>query len=274
MAKRERLEAVAALIRRHEPDLVGLQELTPRTAQLLLSDPFVREHYAASDAGSGASVGGYGTLVLSRLPVAAQWTRELPTRMWRDLRSVEVAVNGETLLFSTVHLESLQSARTRREQLAEIAKEHASRGAPHRVLCGDFNFDSTRNYVEGFGELENKALGELLPEYVDVWPALRPREAGLTFDTESNPMLRGHRPERMRYDRIVLCSRPPARSDGGEGGGAGAAAAAAAAGRWVPEQIELLGTQPFGRHRETGVELVPSDHYGLLATLRFERPRV
>jgi hypothetical protein len=41
-------------------------------------------------------------------------------------------------------------------------------------------------------------LKAVLPEYVDVWPALKPDSAGYTFDSHVNTML-----ERPRQDEQV-----------------------------------------------------------------------
>ena len=77
---------------------------------------------------------------------------------------------------------------------------------PRALLCGDFNFDSQRNF-SGTGPLENNCLEAVLPDFVDVWPLLRPADRGFTFDSERNPVI--HKPERMRYDRVCVRKATP-----------------------------------------------------------------
>ena len=144
----------------------------------------------------------------------------LPTRMGRSLLVSQFAhpsLGGDPALVhavATVHLESLNSERARAEQL-DICRAHL-RPFSNAVLCGDFNFDSTQTWGDWrpgarprpAAELENHVLARALPDFVDVWPLLRPEDAGITFDGASNPCVHD-RAERMRYDRIVL--KQPAR---------------------------------------------------------------
>merc|ERR1712032_33940 len=98
----------------------------------------------------------------------------------------------------TVHLESLANHPTRESQLLNCKAALAPYS--NAVLVGDFNFDSERNFQAPHEPLENEALARIMPEFVDLWPALR-RERGLTFDSSVNPYI--CRPEHMRYDRVM-----------------------------------------------------------------------
>ena len=67
----------------------------------------------------------------------------LPTRMGRSLLVAELASGELPCTVGTVHLESLDSAPTRREQL-EVAHHVLERCRQPSILCGDFNFDASQ----------------------------------------------------------------------------------------------------------------------------------
>lgn len=226
-----RCDAVLAMIARHRPHLVGLQEVTERFLQRALAHPAVRE-YAVSDAW-GPTLGSYGVWLLSRLPLARLTLTDLPTNMGRRLLAADVALAGGPLRFATVHLESLSDyALARAAQLKKIFPALAT--APEAILCGDFNFHDGARF-------ETAALD---PAYLDLWPARHPAHPGFTEDTEVNWMrldLKA-RDEQVRLDRVLL--RSP---------------------RWVVEEMRRLGKDPVAPELP---RVFPSDHFGLLAELR------
>jgi len=116
------------------------------------------------------------------------------------------------------------------------------------LLCGDFNFDSERNYNADDGKpLENESIREFFGDYIDVWPTVNSHDDGKTFDTERNTMLRQPMPERMRYDRILLKSH-----------------------RWRPAAMELIGTSAFMTDGIVNpLDVFPSDHFGLYLELQW-----
>jgi len=111
------------------------------------------------------------------------------------------------VVIGCVHLESLDNANLRREQLAICKKKLDKLGGKDNdaMLVGDFNFCSYRNYNPEITPLENKVLSEMIPSFVDLWPRLHPGTKGYTFDSENNTLI--SRYERMRYDRIMVRSK-------------------------------------------------------------------
>jgi hypothetical protein len=108
-----------------------------------------------------------------------------------DGGSVDVVV-------ANVHLESMAQAWRRRQQLLETIadlslpdaatgtdKTNANNTTTLSFIVGDFNFDCRQNFVVDDGEpLENNVVSDdcAAAGFADVWPALRSREHGATFD--------------------------------------------------------------------------------------------
>ena len=104
----------------------------------------------------------------------------------------------------------------------------------HAILMGDFNFCSSTT--------EN---ANILPAYLDLWPALHPSDPGYTENTDINRMranFSGKHPN-VRIDRVLLRS---------------------AGRRFEGRNIRLLGTSPISAELP---DAFPSDHFGLCASL-------
>ena len=200
----QRCSALLAELGRRRPDVVALQEVTPRLLEAVLAEPWVRAAYRVSE----RAVGRYQVILLSRLPIRRMAEVGLPTEMGRRLLIAELACG---LTVATVHLESTsEEMRARATQLAIIQPALAAH-YEDALLVGDMNFTPD-------APLENAALD---PTFVDVWPSLRLDEPGYTVDSEVNTMrLRAMRTtSRKRIDRMFLRSQ-----------------------RWQARSIELVGT--------------------------------
>lgn len=142
------LEAIADVLRRLQPDLVGLQEVhcylpppyvfrdQPRQLRKLLG----MELYFGRALGLGPV--GYGNAILSRVPV--QQVRSLPLPLTRQrkgleprgLMEVRVTLGGRTLRFLNTHLGLTPEQRLR--QVERIGKELRASAEPV-ILAGDLN---------------------------------------------------------------------------------------------------------------------------------------
>ena len=112
------------------------------------------------------------------------------SNMGRHLLAMSCEIDGKgksrNVNVGCVHLESLNYAKIRKEQLRACN----SLLPPGRsILVGDFNFCSERNY-DGSLPLENDCLSDVIPSYQDVWQKLKPGDKGYTFDSQINKMLR------------------------------------------------------------------------------------
>lgn len=167
-----------------EADLIVLQEVTPRSARLLLSQEWVRTGYYSSAAPDSEGLSPSGQLILSR------WWGRFQHSELQSGKRVTLGRLTEMQL-AAVHLSSDLNAdaqELRGRQLDEIV----SKLDPQVCTClvGDFNQD---------GPLE-------LPGFVDLWSQLRPGLAGYTYHPGANPLasLTSTRGLPARFDRVLL----------------------------------------------------------------------
>jgi tyrosyl-DNA phosphodiesterase 2 len=224
----QRYRALAELFRDRRPDVIVMQEVTPRALRIFIDQPWVRDQYVRVSA-VGGDAGNYGMLMLSRVPVARATHSRLPTRQSRAFLEAELAVNGARITICCVHLDSgKSSARLRGWQLRRIFG--SQRNSEDAVLLGDFNMRDTENE-------------RITAPYCDVWPTLRPDDPGFTEDTTINHMRFDARNKKrhVRFDRVLLKGN-----------------------RWRAADIELLGTKPISPELP---RVFPSDHFGVACRL-------
>ena len=224
----QRYIAIAELLSRNMPDVIVFQEVTPAALTVFLAQPWIRDSYLRA-AVTGADLGNYGMLMLSRLPINRATYTRLPTRLARGFLNAEFTINGNPQVICSVHLESGKTASWLRAlQLRRIFR--ALRGADNAVLLGDFNMPDTEN-------------DRIKSPYCDVWPSLRPSDDGFTEDTSVN-LMRGdskNKRRQVRFDRVLLT---------GPG--------------WAAASIDLLGTEPIS---SVHPRVFPSDHFGVKCRL-------
>lgn len=179
----ERRDALVEELARLRPDVIALQELTYEHVDALST-----LSYASTLEISDWS-GGYGVAIYTRLPIASMRELALPSEMGRSLVTVEL---GSGLTIATTHLESLDEAERRIEQIEIIQRRLASRD---RVIwCGDFNL-----------EPKSREQAAIDPSWRDAWTALHPDDPGYTVDTDINTMryqLKEKRTQK-RIDRVL-----------------------------------------------------------------------
>lgn len=229
----ERFTALFDLVRECRPDVIALQEVTPRHLQHILTLEWVRREFWISDA-EGATLEPHGVFLLSRLPLHRLALYELPSEKDRKLLLAKLGLGSRSVCVGSLHLESSANATPLRlAQLDSILPEML--GVPHTILMGDFNFDPAQ-------EPEQSRLDW---HYLDLWEELRAPEAGYTEDTEINRMrlLHKNKEKQVRFDRILIRSGSPG---------------------WKPESVRLIGTRPIAPELP---EVFPSDHFGLAGSL-------
>ncbi|NBD13103.1 poly(A) polymerase [Corallococcus silvisoli] len=249
LATERRTPATLALLRDTDADVIALQEVTPPFLRALLAEPWVREHYWLTEGPGATTVVPYGQVLLSRIPLASVWQRGFS----RDKRLVaaELRFSDATLWVATPHLTSNRdasgaAARTVQVQAlldwARALEGTSPSESPDLMLAGDFNFGDGAPEAEAFARAG----------FLDAWSALRPSEAGETFNPRLNPLaaLTTVSGRLQRLDRILVASP---------------------SGRFAPEAIGLFGEAPVkGPPAPTGEPLFASDHFGVRCVLRRE----
>ena len=166
------LQAAIGVIRQHDPDIIGLQEIDRFWARsayqdepAVLSTALGLEHrcYAANLDHPPDSHADrphqYGTLILSRFPIRSCGTTPLPRtgeNEQRGFTSAVIDVRGVPLQFYDTHLHT--TAADRLLQTAAIAQAIDAAGAGATILVGDFNARPTA-----------AELQPLLARFADAW---------------------------------------------------------------------------------------------------------
>jgi endonuclease/exonuclease/phosphatase family metal-dependent hydrolase len=144
------LDAVAAVIKKENPDLVGLQEvdqLTKRSgnveeAKILAEKTGLKyQFFKAIDHDGGE----YGVAILSRFPISNGTKIALPQVAKgepRVLSYVEVTLPGrETITFANTHLDATRPDSNRVVQMKAILNELAKKKGPV-IVVGDLNCEA------------------------------------------------------------------------------------------------------------------------------------
>jgi len=221
------------------PDVLCLQEVREELAASIRTSAALLRCYAISP----NDVSPYGNLLLVRHELSPIFKETpFPSQMGRSLLLAEcrpaTARDDSSLAVATVHLESLNNAPTRAKQL-RIAQSALDR-YQRVLLAGDFNFDSSQNFGDWSAVpprpprpereasdddeanpwagaplkrpregLENDIIGQVLPDYIDMWPTLHAEsDGGHTFDGSRNVYVADPE-EIMRYDRVLAKGAVP-----------------------------------------------------------------
>jgi endonuclease/exonuclease/phosphatase family metal-dependent hydrolase len=236
-----RLAALVAGLDRLAPDVVCLQEVSPhpqlsRPQSELVAQMCHFPHHVFSGSGYWGERE-EGLAILSRYPIVGSVRTVLPKFQGDTVRQVFVAeLDAESRLILVANTHLAFPLHMRRERVAQVAvlmaalKDCRERfGARSLVLCGDFN-----------DMPDSPAIRTLLdsdPVLVDAFASLHPQDHGHTFSSK-NPYVRVAPGEEGRIDYIF------------------------ASGELVLDACDIVFDGGNGLQ-------IASDHFGLLATLRF-----
>jgi len=240
-----RMDALGKVVQECDPDLIAFQEITADIMALITSQKWAKEYYVTDPEAKLVEKNlGYGNVMLSKMRFHECAMKNLDTRMGRKaMLGTCIVKSNPQLSFGTFHLEShTEDAPVRKKQLQ--AFKDLTEVCSHVILIGDTNFTS---------DSESKWLG---PRFKDVWQEIHQKtkedeetNQGLTFDTVTNKMCaeeyknRNLGEKRKRLDRCFFTHETI-----------------------EPISVRILGLQPY----IPGSSEYISDHYGIVAKLRFK----
>jgi len=235
-----RKRLIAEEIRRHSPDMVGLQEVVSdpqfdedgknqavQIAELLPGYEAVSSLRTVPGAGRPIKA---GLAILSRLPMVETNDMDLTYSVElnphpRVVLGARIKVSGKELYFVVTHLSTHAPDRlVEAKELAHFIERYSS-GLPV-VVVGDFNEEPHEPvilFMKGLNEIDGTKL-----KFKDAWEEVRPDEEGFTYKTP-DPY--------MRIDYI-----------------------------FVTPSIEVLECQLVCNEPDAN-GVYPSDHLGVLATI-------
>ena len=250
VAQAERLEALGKVIETCDAHVVCLQEVTPQALFVLRAQPW----WDAYVVGPKPPLQEYFSMMLFKRVVRSEVLKRdqyafRNSQMGRYLDVVShmrCPSSRATFALGTSHLESYISAsRTSARERAVQMSECFSWLNQHEnaIFMGDTNWDDKDGAVP-------------LPDgWRDAWLEARPGDPGFTYDARKNAMLRGYLQKRL--DRAFVKLK-----------------------HFDVKRVEMVGTDPIpgvtyhktvsnrGKAQILELPVVPSDHFGLLLTLR------
>ena len=250
VATSARLEALGKVIAECDPHVLCLQEVTPQSMFALRA----QEWWDGYVVGPKPPLQEYFSMMLFKRELGGELVRRdqhafRNSQMGRYLDVVSYMRcphSGVNFAVGSSHLESYinanrTSANERRVQIAECFS-HLNKH-PNAIFMGDTNWDDKDGAVK-------------TPEgWRDAWLELRPDDPGYTYDAKKNAMLRGYLQKRL--DRAFVKLK-----------------------HFEVKKIEMVGTEPIpdvtyhktvsnrGKAEILELPVLPSDHFGLLLTLR------
>ena len=248
-----RQPAILETLRRVDADIICLQEAWQTRDGEDQAGGFAAAlgYHSVYVAGLGLDLApeSLGNAVLSRWPITSSEGRALPAPAGLDeLRSVVRAdidgPRGPIEVFST-HLNwRLDQSHVRVEQVAalcELVQETKSRRTYPPILCGDFNAEAMSDEIRSLTGLSKPPAPKLV--FYDAWRATGAPGPGYTW-ARANPFTAlDLTPGEARID-YVFVGHPHERAAG------------------EPVSCRVVGDEPVD-----GIQ--PSDHYGVVAELRY-----
>jgi endonuclease/exonuclease/phosphatase family metal-dependent hydrolase len=141
------IDAIAALINKHKPDIVALQEVDVNTRRSGLNEAVTLAEKTKMNFYFAKAIdhdgGDYGVAILSRYTLSNAKTHKLPTLAGtngepRVLATANITVNGKELTIACTHLDAQRSDTNRILQVNAIMEILKKEKKPV-IIAGDFN---------------------------------------------------------------------------------------------------------------------------------------
>ena len=243
----ERAPAIAATLAREAPDIICLQEVwddgTRNFAAELAEGLGYSHAYAPGAKPNGIHM---GNAVLSRWPIAgneiAKLYGEKGAEEFRVAIRADISGPNGTIPVISTHLNYLPyHSHIRQKQVADILGFIKRGKTEHNppILCGDFNAEPASDEIRMITGLRASPVEGLA--MLDAWHMCHPTDPGFTWSND-NPFAAECREPDRRIDLIFAGYPKP------DGTG------------------QILDCRITGNTPINGIH--PSDHYGVIATLR------
>lgn len=231
IAYEQRYRAQFEIFKQEQAHIICLQEVTQKYTKMLMQDEWICKHfYMTLDLSKNENIVPYGCVILFNkhyFNVKQAFYNTFPTKMARRLTSVALSLKqNDAFVFaiSTAHLESLNNAKTRAEQM-QISNT-TLQPFEHALFMGDMNVIHN----------EDATIAQEFVNFTDVWPALYNSDTGYTFDKNRCK----HAMHQNRIDRFLIKGTK----------------------QWQATSMRLLGTSKIDTVKEADVW--PSDHFGII----------
>lgn len=141
------IDAIAAVINKHKPDIVALQEVDVNTGRSKMNEAVVLAEKTKMNFYFAKAIdhdgGDYGVAILSRLPLQGGTTHKLPTLSGtggepRVLATAYIELNGKKIIIACTHLDAQRSDSNRLSQVNAINELLKGETNPV-VIAGDLN---------------------------------------------------------------------------------------------------------------------------------------
>lgn len=237
----KRTNTIINIILSESPDIVALQEVTPSSYNIIVTNPDITKIYHINKIRFREP---YGTLLLSKYPIEhASYIQMSITQMGRRLEYITVNIDDTKATIATVHWESQfptyrdKTEKTIKKKMAIKISQYIESFAflnkiknNHIILMGDTNiteketfiFETPDNYIDIYNEMELDSVSG----------------AKYTYDYKSNKMVKGKYQSRM--DRIYY--RNSTKNN-----------------KW-----ETISYSLVGRDNIESINKPPSDHFGVV----------
>jgi endonuclease/exonuclease/phosphatase family metal-dependent hydrolase len=184
------LPRIAKLIESASPDVVALQEVDQGTARAgEIDQPAELARLTGMQVVFGRNIdfqgGGYGTAVLSKLPVKAHASHKLPSLYAGEQRGVQVVELGPPgdpgLVFLCTHFDHRPDDRERMASAEMVNELVAKYGDRLMILAGDLNAEPTSRVIRELEKRWKIAGGEAQPPAAEAsqlltFPSDKPRK--------------------------------------------------------------------------------------------------
>lgn len=178
------LDAIAAVIRKQDPDIVALQEVDINTirsgkvnqaAQLALKTGLKSFYFAKAIDHEG---GDYGVAILSKFPLSDINTYRLPmdssTKAEPRVLAVAIATlpGGKKIRIASTHLDAQKAPVNRLLQIKAIDSIAASESLPF-IIAGDFNAEENSDVIKTLDKRFTRTCNSCAPTI----PVINPKKA-------------------------------------------------------------------------------------------------